>query len=130
MPLVKITIRTGQSGDYKKSLLDGVHRALVQAFRIPEHDRFQTLIELDHEHFEFPPTKTDHMTVIEISAFKGWSFEAKKQLYQNIVANLAKAPGIAGDDIMIILHEPPLENWGIRGGKAASEVKLGFTVEV
>ncbi len=62
--------------------------------------------------------------------FKGRSFEAKKQLFQAIVDNLAKNPGIKGDDIIIVLHEPPLENWGIRGGKPASEVDIGFRIDV
>ena len=130
MPIVRITIRKGKSSDYKKSLLDGVHTALVQSFKIPEHDRFQMLSEPDHEHFEVPPAKTDNVVIIEITAFKGRSNEAKKQLYQAIAANLARNPGIQGDDIIIILHEPPLENWGIKGGKPASEVNLGFKVDV
>jgi phenylpyruvate tautomerase PptA (4-oxalocrotonate tautomerase family) len=102
----------------------------VQSFKIAEHDRIQMLHELDDERFEAPPAKTDNVTVIEITAFKGRSNEAKKQLYQAIVNNLGKAPGIRGDDIIIILHEPPLENWGIRAGKPASEVNLGFKVDV
>lgn len=130
MPIVRITIRKGKSSDYKKSLLDGVHAALVQSFKIPEHDRIQMLYEPDHEHFEVPPAKTDNVAIIEITAFKGRSNEAKKKLYQAIAANLARNPGIQGDDIIIILHEPPLENWGIRGGKPASEMNLGFKVDV
>ncbi len=62
--------------------------------------------------------------------FKGRSIEAKKQLFQAIVDNLAKNPGIEGGDIIIVLHEPPLENWGIRGGKPASEVDIGFRIDV
>lgn len=46
------------------------------------------------------------------------------------MANLGRDPGIEGNDIMIVLHEVPLENWGIRGGKPASEVDLGFKVDV
>lgn len=130
MPLVKITIRKGKSTEYKKTLLDGVHEALVQAFKIPEHDRFQMLYELEKDCFEAPSTKTDNITVIEMTVFKGRSNEAKKQLYESIVNNLAKNPGIKGDDITIVLHEPPLENWGIRGGKIASEIKLGFKIDV
>ena len=130
MPLVRITIRSGQSAAYKKELLDGIHKALIQAFKIPEHDRYQILHELGPEHFETPPAKTEKVTMIEITAFKGRSNEAKKQLYQVMVENLAKNPGINGEDIMIIIHEPPLENWGIRGGKPASEVQLGFKVDV
>ncbi len=130
MPFIKMTIRSGKSGKYRKALLDGVHNALVQAFKIPEQDRYQILFELDAEHFETPSSKTENITMIEITAFKGRSNETKKQLYQAIVENLVKNPGIKGDDIMIIVHEPPLENWGIRGGRPASEVALGFKVDV
>lgn len=130
MPVVRITIRAGKPPAYKKALLDGVHHAVVQAFRIPENDRRQILHELDAEHFELPPERTADAAIIEITAFQGRSKEAKKNLYQSIAANLAKDPGINGDDILIVLHEPPLENWGVRGGKPASEVQLGFKVEV
>ncbi len=130
MPIVRITIREGKTSEYRKALLDGVHNALVQSFKIPEHDRHQVMHELNPEHLEAPPSKTDNFTIIEVTAFKGRSHEAKKSLYQTIVANLAQNPGIKGDDIIIVLHEPPLENWGIRGGKPASEVNLGFKVDV
>jgi phenylpyruvate tautomerase PptA (4-oxalocrotonate tautomerase family) len=62
--------------------------------------------------------------------FKGRSFEAKKALYAAIVRNLEANPGIPGGDVSIVIHEPPLENWGIRGGKPASEVDLGFNIYV
>jgi phenylpyruvate tautomerase PptA (4-oxalocrotonate tautomerase family) len=130
MPLVKIEIRKDKSSEYKKALLDGVHRALVQTIKILDYDRTQRLYELDADNFEASPNKTDNITVIEIVMFKGRSIEAKKQLYKTIVNNLAENPGIKGDDIIIVLHEPPLENWGIRGGKPANEVDLGFKIDV
>lgn len=130
MPLVKIEIRAGKSAEYKKAILDGVHQALVQSIRIPDHDRIQRLYELDAGNFEASPNKTDNITIIEITMFKGRSIKAKKQLYKTIVDNLAKNPGIKGDDITIVLHEPPLENWGIRDGKPAKEVDLGFKLDV
>ena len=130
MPVVRITIRAGKSPEYRKAVLDGVHNGLVQAFKIPEHDRIQTLHELTPDLFEIPPAKTEQFTIIEVIAFKGRSLAAKRDLYRIIVENLAKNPGIAGDDILIILHEPSLENWGIRGGNPASEVNLGFAVDV
>ncbi len=130
MPVVRITIRAGKSPDYRKAVLDGIHDGLVQSFKIPDHDRMQTLHELAPDRFEIPPAKTERFTIIEVTAFKGRSMDAKKRLYETIAANLGKDPGIAGDDIIIILHEPPLENWGIRGGKPASEVNLGFAVDI
>jgi len=53
----------------------------------------------------------------------------QKELYQNIVANLGKLR-ILKSDVFIVLHEIPLENWGIRGGVPASEIDLGFKVGV
>jgi len=55
---------------------------------------------------------------------------AKKELYKAIADNLAQNMRIDGNDIVIVIHEPPLENWGVRGGKPASEVDLSFNIEV
>lgn len=130
MPLVKIEVIKGKPYEYKKAVLDGVHAALVEAFSIPEHDRIQRLYELDSACFEVPPTKTENFTIIEITAFPGRSLEAKKKLYSYIVNNLSSNPGIKGDDIFIIINEPSLENWGLRGGKPASEINFGFKIDI
>jgi phenylpyruvate tautomerase PptA (4-oxalocrotonate tautomerase family) len=122
MPLVKIEILKGKSTEYKKELLEGIHRALVETLKIPENDRFQRLYELDYVNFQKPPERTGNITIIEISLFPGRSKESKK--------NLEESPGIMGYDIMILLKEPPLHNWGIRGGLPADEVDLGFDVEI
>ncbi len=130
MPIVRITLRAGRPAEYKKAVMDGVHEALVQSFKIPHQDRMQALHELSPADFEIPPAKTGQFVIIEVTAFKGRTLEAKKELYSTIVANLAGNPGIAGDDILIVLHEPSLENWGIRGGRPASEVNVGFKIDV
>jgi phenylpyruvate tautomerase PptA (4-oxalocrotonate tautomerase family) len=130
MPLVKIEIRKGKTIEYKKALLDGVHDALVQAIKIPDYDRFQRIYELDEANFETPETKTEGVTLIEITMFKGRSIEAKKALYKVINENLAQNPGIDGNDITIVIYESSLENWGVRGGKPSSEVDLGFNITV
>jgi phenylpyruvate tautomerase PptA (4-oxalocrotonate tautomerase family) len=129
-PLVKIEIRKGFASEYKKAIFDGVHRALVDALGIPDSDRFQRIYELDKEDFECPPDRSQAVTMIQITMFPGRSFDAKKKLYQYIVHNLGENPGIDGNDIMIILLEPPMENWGIRGGQPASEVDFGFKIYV
>ncbi len=64
-----------------------------------------------------------------IDLFTGRSLDAKKALYQAIVRNLEPF-GIPGDQIKVLLREIPAENWGIRGGVPASEVELGFEVNV
>ena len=129
-PLVKIEILKGKSEEYKKAILNGVHSALVEAFGIHEDDKFQRLYELPEDNFEYPPNRTDNVTLIEATILKGRSLKAKKELYTAIVRNLAENPGINGNDITIILFEPPLENWGVRGGKPGSEVDFGFKIDV
>ena len=129
MPLVKIEITTGKSQAYKTAMLDGIHNALVEAIKIPDSDRRQRLYELDELHFE-RTGRSDQYMIIEITMFKGRSFEAKKALYAAIVRNLEADPGIPGGEISIVIHEPPLENWGIRGGKPASELDLGLNIKV
>ncbi len=130
MPLVKIEICQGKSVEHKKAILDGVHQALVSSLGIPDNDRFQRLYELPITNFEFPPDRSDDVTIIEITMFKGRTSKTKKALFQAIVNNLEKNPGINGHDIMIIIFEPPLENWGVRGGIPASEVDFGFKIDV
>ncbi len=34
------------------------------------------------------------------------------------------------NDAVIVLHEPELDNWGVRGGLAGSEIDLGFNLNV
>lgn len=64
-----------------------------------------------------------------MDVFPGRSLDAKRKLYQTIVQNL-KELDIQPNDILIILNEPPLNNWGVRGGIPASEIDLGFKIDV
>jgi 4-oxalocrotonate tautomerase family enzyme len=129
MPLVKIEIYKGKSKEYKRAIFEGIHAALVAAFKIPASDRNQRLYELAEENFERRSNRSGNITIIEILVFKGRSLEAKKSLYEQIVNNLSENPGVKKEDILIILNEQPLENWGL-AGKPANEMDLGFNVNV
>ncbi|MFX1276496.1 MAG: tautomerase family protein [Promethearchaeota archaeon] len=130
MVLVKVEIIKGKTKEYKNALLNGIHEALVNALKIPDNERTQRLYELEPDNFEIMTNKTELYTLIEITMFQGRSDNAKKHLFNEIVDNLAKSPGINGNDIIIVIYEPPLKNWGIRGGKPASEVDLGFKIDI
>jgi phenylpyruvate tautomerase PptA (4-oxalocrotonate tautomerase family) len=119
----------GESKKLKKAIMAEVHEALVVAFKIPDDDRNQRLIEIEPENFEYPAGYTENFITIELTVFPGRTLHAKKALYHEIVARLQKLR-IPPSDILIILHEPPLENWGIRGGYPASEVNIGFRIDV
>lgn len=129
MPLVTVTIIQGKTREQKKLILDAVHNSLVAAFKIPDHDRNQRIVEIQPDNFEYPPGRTANFVTVEMTVFPGRSLQAKKALYQEIVSRLQRIE-IHGDDILIVLNEPPLENWGIRGGYPASEIDIGFKINV
>ena len=129
MPLTSIDIREGRTPSEKRELVQAVHAALVEALKIPDHDRKCRLREYAPEAFWTPPGKSERYTIVEISLFPGRSLEAKRRLYRTIVRNLG-ALGTPADDVFIVLHEPPMENWGVKGGQPASEVDLGFEIRV
>jgi phenylpyruvate tautomerase PptA (4-oxalocrotonate tautomerase family) len=128
MPIVHIHVRRGRPAAEREAILDGVHAALVEAFKIPDLDRNQVLHEHDAEHLE--SSRGPAFTMVELTVFAGRSDAAKRALYAAIVGNLAAAPGIPPEQVLIALHEPPQTNWGVRGGQMASDVALGFKVDV
>jgi phenylpyruvate tautomerase PptA (4-oxalocrotonate tautomerase family) len=128
MPNTLIATRAGWITD-PAAVIDAVQSALREALKIPEWDRTLRLIEHPSSHFAVPPGRGEKFTLVEINMFAGRSMAAKRALYQAIVRNLG-ALGVPALDIKISLLEIAPENWGIRGGLPASEVELGFKVDV
>ncbi|MEA4894788.1 MAG: tautomerase family protein [Oscillospiraceae bacterium] len=125
MPFVKIEIVAGKTPEYKKLLLQTVHDALVSGLEIPEDDRLQRLYELPPECFEYRETVTDKITLIELSLFPGRSKDKKTNVITDITRLLGERLSIPAGDIYIIINEPPLENWGLRG-QSASDMRLQY----
>ncbi|MCW8889151.1 MAG: tautomerase family protein, partial [Sedimenticola sp.] len=90
----------------------------VSAFDVPETSRNQRLIEIPREFYFKPEGRSAAFMTIEIASFPGRSDEAKTALYQQITKNLQNSSDIHPKDVMILLHEPAYENWGINGQPA------------
>jgi phenylpyruvate tautomerase PptA (4-oxalocrotonate tautomerase family) len=71
----------------------------------------------------------EQYTHIVITMFAGRSLPAKRALYQAIVRSLEPF-GVPPGDVRIILQEVARENVGMRGGKAAVDLELGYEVRV
>src|SRR5687767_10771406 len=128
MPSTRIETRAGWIAGRHDELIAAVQRALVEGIRIPEQDRCVRVLEYAPAAFAAPPGRGAGYTVIEISMFSGRSLEAKRRLYTALARELA-AFGVAENDLKVIVHDVPRENWGLRG-KAASDIELGFKVDV
>lgn len=129
MPIAKIETCRARPAEEVAALIEAVYLAQREALKVPEDDRQIRYVEHRPEHFPVPPGKTANYTFVEFILFPGRSLQAKRALYASVVRRFGEI-GIAPTDIIIVLHEPPLENWGIRGGQPASEVDLGFEVKV
>jgi len=131
MPTVLIEVRKPYTPEQEMGLMEAVHAALRDAFKIKPGDRDVRLIVHEPHRFACPPAceKPEAFTLVGIDAFAGRSVDAKRNLYRAIVANLEPF-GIPKNHVKIVLREQPRENWGIRGGQAACDVDLGFKVDV
>ena len=129
MPLARIEVRKNWPAEKQQFLIQALHAAMLEALKIPERDKQIRFVEHRPEHFAVPPEATENYTLVELSMFPGRSLEAKRNLYQGIVKRFGEI-GIEPNDIFIVLNEVPRENWGIRGGVPASEVDLGFKINV
>jgi phenylpyruvate tautomerase PptA (4-oxalocrotonate tautomerase family) len=103
--------------------------ATVEALRIPSDALVLRLVEHPRECFAVPDGAAERYTHIVIQMFAGRSLSAKRALYQAIVRRLEPF-GVPADDVRIILNEVPRENVGMRGGKAAVDLELGYEVRV
>jgi len=129
MPTTRIEVKKSWPPEIQQQFIEATHAAMVEALEIPEQDKLVRFVEHRPEHFASPPDTSENFTLVEVSLFLGRSLEAKRKLYQGIVRRFGEF-GIDPKDIRIVLYEVPLENWGIRGGVPASEVDLGFKVNI
>ena len=131
MPSALIEVRRQYTPEQEVALIEAVHMALRDAFKILPGDKNVRLLVHEPHRFACPPAreKPEFYTHISIDVFAGRSLDAKRSLYRAIVTNL-ESLGIPKDHVKILLREIEKENWGIRGGQAGCDVDLGFKIDV
>lgn len=123
MPLVRISMRKGRAAEQRRSIADGVHRAMVATIDVPEGDRFQIVTEHDGDGLIFDPTfpdlaRSDGFVIVQIALRRGRTPEKKRALYRAIAENLAAAPGVRPQDVFVGLVENEPIDWSFGDGIA------------
>ena len=123
MPLVRVSLRAGQSDAYKKAIGDGIYLALRETFNVPDEDRFIMVSEHSSAEFQFSKTymdisRSDDLVVIQITVSNTRDVVQKQALYARIVEKLAADPGLRKEDVFINLLEVVKENWSFGNGIA------------
>ena len=129
MPLVNISLLKGKSKDHIHAIADGVHAALVEAYKIPPDDHFQLIHQYDRDDFIYDAgylgiRRSDDVVFIHIVAGNWRDTAAKKALYQGIADRLADKPGLRREDVQVILSSNARDEWSFGNG-VASYVKDG-----
>jgi len=128
MPLVNIYFQDVWDENQIKKISDEIHNSLVNAFKIPENDYNHRIIKLSKQEFIHSERKSEKCIFIEMYIFPGRSDDAKSKLYKEIFMKMENY-GINQNDLIIVLNEPPLKNWGING-KPGNESEIGFNLDV
>jgi phenylpyruvate tautomerase PptA (4-oxalocrotonate tautomerase family) len=121
MPLVKIHLRSGKTPEYRRSVADAIHEALVPQANVPADDRFQIVCEHDddaiiaHPSYAGASPSRDEI-IIEITLNVGRTLEIKKNLYADVASRLAQAADVRPDYVLINLIEVTKENWSFAKG--------------
>ncbi|MDX2968043.1 tautomerase family protein [Kribbella solani] len=131
MPSSLIEVRRQYTEAEEVALIDAVHDALVTAFKIPAQDKNVRLVVHAPHRFACSPrlSTPEYFTLVTVDCFAGRSVDAKRALYAAIVDNLQPL-NIPADHVTIVVRDLATENWGLRGGHAACDLDLGFTITV
>ena len=122
MPLVTLTVQKPKSAEFKTSVLNAVHDALVSV-GVPQTDRFQRVMELNGEDFRFDANYPDvalprgaNFVLIEILWSVGRSVKVKRNLLVALMTGLPSA-GLNPEHVMVCFKETAWENWSFAGGR-------------
>jgi phenylpyruvate tautomerase PptA (4-oxalocrotonate tautomerase family) len=124
MPFIRISLLKGKPREHVRAIADGVHQALIEAYKIPPDDRFQVIQQHDKDDFIYDPDylglhRTDDVVFIHIVAGNWRGTEQKQALYQAIVDRLADKPGLRREDVVIILSPNERDEWSFGNGLAS-----------
>ena len=123
MPLVRISVRAGQSQEHRLPLGDCVYRAMAETMNVPAGDKFQIISEHDSAGLIYDPEylgihRTDGVVFIQVTLNLGRTLEVKRAFYARVAALLKAELNLRPEDVLINLVEVPKENWSFGNGEA------------
>ncbi|RDZ13831.1 tautomerase family protein [Priestia megaterium] len=122
MPLLRFDIIEGRDEKELKTLLDATHRAMLEAFGVPERDRYQIVHQHPAHEMIIEDTglgfeRSKDLVIISVTS-KQRTEEQKQALYRLIVKELGESCGIQPNDIMISIVENGNADWSFGMGEA------------
>jgi phenylpyruvate tautomerase PptA (4-oxalocrotonate tautomerase family) len=122
MPLLRFDLIEGRDQASLRKLLDVVHTAVVDAFDVPQRDRYQIVHEHPADNMIIQDTglgfnRTNNLVVLSIVS-NTRPKEKKQKLYALLAERLEAECGIAPTDLMISIVENNNADWSFGLGEA------------
>ncbi|MFP7735565.1 tautomerase family protein [Priestia aryabhattai] len=122
MPLLRFDVIEGRDEKELKALLDATHRAMLEAFGVPERDRYQIVHQHPAHEMIIEDTglgfeRSKDLVIISVTS-KQRTEDQKQALYRLIVKELGESCGIQPNDIMISIVENGNADWSFGMGEA------------
>ncbi len=122
MPLVQFDLVEGRSKEELQSLLDASHEAMVDAFQVPDLDRYQIVNQHPAHEMIIQDTglgfeRSKDVVVISLTS-RPRTEKQKEKLYQNLAAYLQERCNISTEDIIISITNNGDSDWSFGNGKA------------
>ncbi|GBQ76899.1 tautomerase family protein [Acetobacter malorum] len=123
MPLLHFHIVKGSRNATEiRELLDSAHAAMLEAFKVPERDRYQLVSEHDKTHMIIEDTgldipRTDKVVLLQVVS-RPRSKEQITEFYRLLAEKLEKDCGLKPADLMVSIVQNSDEHWSFGLGRA------------
>lgn len=122
MPLLRFDVMEGRDEETLRKLLDTAHQAMVDAFQVPQRDRYQIVHqhspnEMIIEDTGLGFTRTKDLVIISVVSKKRTTSQ-KESLYALLADRLNTECGISPEDLMVSITENGDADWSFGLGEA------------
>lgn len=122
MPLIRFDLIEGRTDEQLKTLLDTAHDTMVEAFQVPQRDRYQIVTQHPANQMIIQDTglgfeRSKDVVVISVTS-RPRTEEQKQNFYKLLVEKLGETCGIEPNDIMISIVSNSDADWSFGMGEA------------
>ena len=122
MPLLYVDIIEGRTPAEIRELLDAIHEAVVEAFEVPQRDRYQVVhTHPAHEIVAWDTglgiDRSSRLVVLHVVSRRR-PRELKQRFYELLASNLAGRCGLDPADLIVSITENSDEDWSFGNGRA------------
>ena len=122
MPLLQFDMIEGRSENEIQTLLDTAHQVVLDAFKVPERDRYQIVQENKARNMVFQDTglgcsRTEKFVMVRVFTSPR-SDEQKQYFMKRLAEEFQRVCGIEGNDLMISFISNNKGDWSFGYGEA------------